>query len=155
MFTKITLKNEKEEKSGKPLPHSIAVRLRIRADAGASFAVKSGKPDSNRRPLRPERSALPTALNPDCGAKISKFPKHWHENNMILFFMGSIPLFRNSDNENFPIPIVYTFKKNTKTNIFFFSSKNFIRFENFRTKKFSLPIFRNFALDNFFLVFGE
>ena len=27
---------------------------------------RSGLGDSNARPLRPERSALPTALNPDC-----------------------------------------------------------------------------------------
>ena len=34
---------------------------------------KSERGDSNARPLRPERSALPTALLSDCGAKLRTF----------------------------------------------------------------------------------
>ena len=35
--------------------------------------LKSERGDSNARPLRPERSALPTALLSDCGAKLRTF----------------------------------------------------------------------------------
>ena len=42
--------------------------------AFAPFLVDlSGLGDSNARPLRPERSALPTALNPECAAKVHHF----------------------------------------------------------------------------------
>ena len=40
---------------------------------------RSGLGDSNARPLRPERSALPTALNPDLQMqRYSKKMKHQH-----------------------------------------------------------------------------
>ena len=50
----------------------------IRYDSGQASFVKmlapnvSDRGDSNARPLRPERSALPTALLSDCGAKLAR-----------------------------------------------------------------------------------
>ncbi len=38
-----------------------------------SVLTLSERGDSNARPLRPERSALPTALLSDCGAKLRTF----------------------------------------------------------------------------------
>ena len=37
------------------------------------YNLLSERGDSNARPLRPERSALPTALLSDCGAKLRTF----------------------------------------------------------------------------------
>ena len=44
----------------------------------------SERGDSNARPLRPERSALPTALLSDCNSKFSDFL--WNGEDVSLLF---------------------------------------------------------------------
>ena len=44
----------------------------------------SERGDSNARPLRPERSALPTALLSDCTSKVSDFL--WYGESVSLLF---------------------------------------------------------------------
>ena len=48
-----------------------------------SFASVSGLGDSNARPLRPERSALPTALNP-----VLKIALIFQKRCKVTFFLG-------------------------------------------------------------------
>ena len=48
----------------------------------------SDRGDSNARPLRPERSALPTALLSDCDCKISK--KFWILEVLNTDFVGEM-----------------------------------------------------------------
>ena len=40
-------------------------------------SVKSGRLDSNQRPPRPERGALPTALRPDVQFNFRDFLQNW------------------------------------------------------------------------------
>ena len=47
-------------------PTNGAINANKRLKINRLFCLKSGWGDSNARPLRPERSALPTALHPDC-----------------------------------------------------------------------------------------
>ena len=47
----------------------------------------SGWPDSNWRHLRPERSALPTALHPDSFAKVVQVSGITKQNTKFLFFI--------------------------------------------------------------------
>ena len=49
-------------------PTDCALNANKQLKINCLFCLQSGLGDSNARPLRPERSALPTALNPECFA---------------------------------------------------------------------------------------
>ena len=84
------------ENTVKPLCHSIQTQTYVHSELNLCVAdikktrprccikhlgllVKSGLLDSNQRPLRPERSALPTALNPDLRVqRYGKFLNYVH-----------------------------------------------------------------------------
>ena len=61
----------------RPLAHGLPFvqkrKTEIKIISVLIYNLLSERGDSNARPLRPERSALPTALLSDCGAKLRTF----------------------------------------------------------------------------------
>lgn len=70
LYDKIMLRKRNVIESVNDMLKNVAqivhTRHRKKRSLLLSFALKSERGDSNARPLRPERSALPTALHPDC-----------------------------------------------------------------------------------------